>query len=274
MTSAPERIETPAGGKAGRGVGGVLWIAAPLVLPVVLIALWHIAVAARWVPPTLIASPADVLANLIRLAGDGTLAVHVWASLWRLIQGFGLGAAAGLMIGCWIGLSWRAERFLAPTIGLLAPIPPTAWIPLLIILLGFGEPSKIWLIAIGVFFVVATNTISGIRNVDVRLVEVATIYRKSRLEVLSRILLPASLPSILMGLRLGLGLSWILLIAAELISAQKGIGWFVYDFRNFSRPADMISGMVCIGILGMASDWMMVALQRRLLRWQATFGGR
>jgi sulfonate transport system permease protein len=248
--------------------------ATSLLLPILLLTVWQLAVALEWVPRTLIASPSAVAVDLVRLCTDGTMLGHAWASIARLFQGFVLGAIGGVVAGAWIGLSRQVQRLLEPTISVLAPIPPTAWIPLLIILLGIHEASKIWLIAIGVFFVVAGNTVAGIRHVDARLVEVARIYGKDRSEVLFDILVPAAMPAILTGLRLGLSLSWILLIAAELIAANKGLGWFIYDARNFSRPDDMIAGMVCIGALGAATDRSMLLLQRHLLRWQSSFTGQ
>ncbi|SFG02106.1 sulfonate transport system permease protein [Novosphingobium sp. CF614] len=245
----------------------------PLILPMALLALWHAAVVLEWVPSTLIATPLAVATDLVRLAVDGTLTEHIFASLRRLIAGFGIGAAGGLALGSWIGVSRGAQRSIEPTISVLAPIPPTAWIPLLIILFGIQEASKIWLIALGVLFVVTTNTVSGIRHVDLRFVEVARVCEKSRSETLWFVLLPAAMPAIMTGLRLGLGLSWILLIAAELIAANRGLGWFIYDARNFSRPDDMIAGMVCIGFLGAVSDRLMLYAQRHVLRWQSSYDG-
>ena len=253
--------------------GGTLAILARVAVPVLLLVLWQVAVSLEWVPRTLIASPVEVLVDLGRLVRNGTIWEHACASLARLIEGFVLGAAVGATAGAWIGLSRRVQSVLEPTITVLAPIPPTAWIPLLIILFGIGEASKVWLIAIGVFFVVAGNTASGIRNVDSRFVEVARICGKQGSEVLVHVLLPAAMPAILNGLRLGLGLSWILLIAAELIAANKGLGWFIFDARNFARPDDMMAGMVCVGCLGALTDRGMLAIQHRALRWQASFSG-
>jgi len=243
------------------------------VLPIALLVAWQGSVEFGLVPHTLIATPGEVASDLFRLILSGALAEHVAVSLRRLLAGFCLGGAAGIAVGSWIGVSRLAQRLMGPTVSILAPVPPTAWIPLLIILFGIREASKIWLIAIGVFFVVTANTVSGIRHVDRRLVEVARIYDKSKLEILSGILLPAAMPSILTGLRLGLGLGWILLVAAELIAANRGIGWFIYDARNFSRPNDMLAGMVCIGVLGAATDFLMLSFQRHVLRWQDAFAG-
>jgi len=247
---------------------------ASYVVPVALVAFWQLAVTVGWWPSTLIAPPLAVVADLYRLSLNGTLMVHVEASIWRLVLGFGIGAAIGISVGSWIGLSRIAQRFLEPTISILAPIPPPAWIPLLVITLGIEEASKIWLIAIGVFFVLVTNTVSGIRGVDSRLVEVALVFDKSAWETLTGILLPGALPTILTGLRVALGLSWILLIAAELIAAQKGLGWFIWDSRNFSRPDDMIAGMLTIGFLGMMSDKIVLYIRNQCLVWQTSFEGQ
>ena len=130
------------------------------------------------------------------------------------------------------------------------------------------------LIATGTFFVLVVNTVSGIRGVDKKLVELGNVYDKRSMHMLSEILLPSALPSIMIGLRIGLSLAWILLIAAELIAAQSGLGWFIWDARNFSRPDDMIVGMFAVGFFGMLTDKLLVKIGDHALRWQVRFEGR
>jgi sulfonate transport system permease protein len=191
-----------------------------------------------------------------------------------LILGFTIGTLIGLVLGVMVGTSKFAERLFAPTIQFLAPIPPIAWIPLLIILIGIGEASKIGLIIIASFVVVYLNTVQGIRSTDQKLVDVAHVLRKSNKELIKKVLLPSATPHIFTGMRIALGLSWILLIAAEVIASSKGLGWLIWDSRNFSRPDDLFVGIIMIGILGKLSDMVLVAFEKQLTHWRTVFQGK
>lgn len=245
-----------------------------LLLPIGLIALWEWAVISGAVPNTLVASPSQVVVDFFELLFNGKLTVHSLISLYRLLLGFTIGTFLGLIFGVAVGTSKLVEKIVSPTMQFLAPIPPIAWIPLLIILLGIGEASKIGLLIIASFVVVYLNTIQGIRSTDQKLVDVAHVYRKSNRELISKILLPSALPNIFTGMRIALGLSWILLIAAEVIASSKGLGWLIWDARNFSRPDDMIVGMIAIGILGKLSDKILVAIEKELTKWRVVFSGK
>lgn len=248
-------------------------LAIPTIFPIFLVAIWELAVRFGWWPRTLIAAPSQVLQDFLTLTLSAQLLEHSLISLGRLLGGFLLGSTLGVLAGSLVGLSKLFERLLAPTMQFLAPVPPVAWIPLLIILLGIGESSKIALITIGVFFVIFVNTFQGIRGADQKLVEVAQVYEKKFGELLLYVLFPSALPSILTGMRVALGLAWILLIAAEVIASEKGLGWLIWDARNFSRPDDMIVGMVTVGILGKLSDSLMARLETSLLQWRQAFKG-
>jgi sulfonate transport system permease protein len=230
-------------------------------VPLLLIMLWEYAVLSEWWPRALIASPGEVIIDFGRLLASGKLSFHAMVSLRRLLGGFLIGTAAGVGLGTFVGLSRSAERTLAPTVQLLAPIPVVAWIPLFIILFGIGEASKIAIIAAGTFFVVFFNTVQGIRATDRKLVEVAYVFNKNRAQLVRGVLLPSALPSVLMGVRVALGLSWILLIVAEVIASSEGLGW-------------LIVGMITVGILGKLSDRGVLALERRVLRWRQSFEGQ
>lgn len=252
-------------------------------VPTLLLASWHFAVMLGLWPRTLIAPPGEVLIDFVKLTLSGELLAHARVSIGRLLGGFFLGTALALIVGSVVGLSKVSERMFAPTIQALTPIPPTAWIPLLIILLGIGEESKVALIAIGAFGVVYFNTVQGIRGADQKLVEVATTLQKSRRDLTLYVLLPSAAPSIITGMRVALGLSWILLIAAEMIAARMvsdssrlsglGLGWLIYDARNFSRADDMIVGMITMGLLGKISDMLMARVEGRVLGWRDAFKG-
>ena len=245
-----------------------------LLLPVTLILLWEWAVVSGAIPNTLIASPLQVAVNFFELLFNGKLLIHSSVSVYRLLLGFGIGTMLGLVVGIMVGTSKLVEKIISPTMQFIAPIPPIAWIPLLIILLGIGEFSKIGLLIIAAFVVVYLNTIQGIRSADQKLVDVAHAYQKSNRTLITKILLPSALPNIFTGMRVALGLSWILLVAAEVIASSKGLGWLIWDSRNFSRPDDMIVGMIAIGILGKLSDNFLVAVEKRLTRWRVVFSGK
>lgn len=266
MTSARERI------------GRTLYA---LLLPGALTVFWQYAVASGLWPNTLIASPSDVVRDFWQLARSGELFAHARISLFRLGCGFAIGSITAVAVGTAVAMSRTVSGALKPTLTALAPIPPTAWIPLLIITLGIEEASKIALIALGAFVVVYTNTVDGIRGTDRQLVEVARVFEKPKPALFMYILLPSAAPAIFTGMRVALGLSWILLVAAELVSARMvsvaarveglGLGWLIYDARRFSRMDDMIVGMVTIGALGALTDYLAARLQRAVLTWRRTF---
>lgn len=246
----------------------------PLIIPLVLLIVWEWSVRSGLLPNTLIASPSQVVRDFFELAVSGKLLIHSIVSLYRLAFGFAIGTLIGLSLGVIVGTSKFAERLFAPTIQFLAPIPPIAWIPLLIILLGIGEASKIGLIIIASFIVVYLNTVQGIRSTDQKLVDVAHVLRKSNKELIKKVLLPSATPHIFTGMRIALGLSWILLIAAEVIASSKGLGWLIWDSRNFSRPDDLFVGIIMIGILGKLSDMALVTFEKQLTHWRTVFQGK
>ena len=245
-----------------------------LAIPFIIIAAWEFAVQTGIFPKSLIASPLQVAINFAHLFANGTLLHHALASFARLIPGFAIGSLIGLFFGILVGLSKKAEKILAPTFSFIVPIPPAVWIPVLIILLGIGDASKIGLIALGTALIVYASTLAGIRQTDKKLVELAQVFKKNNFQLVTKILLPSATPQIFAGLRAALCLSWILLIAAEIIAASKGLGWFIWDARNFSRPADMLAGIIAIGILGKATDKALELCQKHLTKWSSTFTGK
>ena len=206
-----------------RSLTSSTWVVSSIV-PLILILLWEAAVQTGVWPSRLVAPPSQVAVASVQMVLTGELFVHVATSLFRLLVGFVVGGLGGILTGALLGASKRAEELFAPTLQALAPVPPPAWIPLLIIAFGIGEGSKIALITIGAFFVVFINTMQGVRSTDDRLVEVANAYQKSQWEMTWSVLLPSAIPSIMTGIRVALALSWILLIASEVIASSKGSG--------------------------------------------------
>lgn len=243
-----------------------------VLVPAALLLGWEYAVSTGLWPRTLVASPLEVARAWFGMIANGQLVHHVIVSFARLVAGFVIGFAMALALGSIVGLSRLAERVIAPTVQLLAPIPVVAWIPFLFILFSI-DGTKIAIIAFGTFFPVFFSVVQGIRGADKRLVEIGYMFQKTDSEILFGILLPAALPVVLTASRMALGLSWVLLLTSEIIASSAGLGWLIWDSRSFSRPDDMIVGMIAVGLLGAATDRAMAILQTRLLRWQSSFAG-
>lgn len=242
-------------------------------LPVVIIAILEISARAGMLPTYQMPAPSDVALTLIDL-GHGALGKHVLASLLRVLIGFAIGASLALVFAAWVGLSREAEAYLEPTFAGLRAIPSLAWVPLLLLWLGIDETSKIVLIAIGAFFPVYVNGVAAIRDVDRRLVEVGQMYGFSRRRLIWRILLPASMPGLFTGLRSGLSMAWMFVVAAELIAATKGLGYLLSDGRETSRPDIVLAAIIVLAVLGKLSDGLLAGLERRWLHWRDTFNGQ
>ncbi|WP_116865604.1 ABC transporter permease [Pseudomonas syringae] len=244
-----------------------------LVVPAVIIVLLEMIVRIGWLPAYQMPAPSEIVLTLRDLA-DGALWKHISASLLRVLSGFAIGASLALVFAAWVGLSREAEAYLEPTFAGLRSIPSLAWVPLLLLWLGIGETSKIVLIAIGAFFPVYLNGVAAIRGVDRKLVEVGQMYGLSRYRLTRRILLPAALPGLFTGLRSGMSLSWMFLVAAELIAATKGLGYLLSDGRETSRPDIVLAAIIVLATLGKLSDGLLASLEKRFLAWRDTFNGQ
>ncbi|WP_332878853.1 ABC transporter permease [Massilia sp. S19_KUP03_FR1] len=241
-----------------------------LLLPAAMLVAAEVGVRSGAVPANLLPAPSQVLQTIIALAEHG-LAAHVASSALRVAIGFASGAALGILLGAAVALSRRLDAILDPTLQALRAIPSLAWVPLLLLWLGIDEAPKLVLIAIGAFFPVYMGTVAGIGGVDRKLVEVGRLYRLGRGALLRRVLLPAALPSLMTGLRNGLGLAWMFMVAAELIAASRGLGYLLSDGRETSRADIVIAAIVLLALLGKASDSGLRALERRYLSWRDSF---
>lgn len=221
--------------------------------------------------PILLPSPWAVLASGVELARSGQLQRDILASMARVLQGFTVAALAGVAVGLAAG-TWRAlDRLVEPMIELLRPIPPLAFLPMMVLWFGIGETSKIAFIAYAAFFPVFTTTVEGIKHVDPLLLRAASSLGATRLELFRHVVLPAALPAIITGLRLGFGLSFFVIVAAEFIAADSGLGYMINDARTFFMVSQMLLGAVVIGLIGFLFNILLRALENRLLRWrQAT----
>jgi sulfonate transport system permease protein len=242
-------------------------------LPCLIVAVLEVVVRAGWIPAYQMPAPSDVAVTLVELA-QGALGKHVLASVGRVLAGFVIGASLALVFAAWVGLSREAEAYLEPTFAGLRAIPSLAWVPLLLLWLGIDETSKVVLIAIGAFFPVYVNGVAAIRNIDRKLVEVGQMYGFNARRLTLRILLPAAMPGLFTGLRSGLSMAWMFLVAAELIAATKGLGYLLSDGRETSRPDIVLAAILALAVLGKLSDGVLAAVERRCVSWRDAFTGK
>lgn len=245
-----------------------------LLLPIALLVLWEAASRLGIFPPNLLPAPSIVVGTIADLAFSGELIEHITATLGRVAIGFFLGTLAATLFGAATGYSGSIRQLIDPLLQALRNIPSLAWVPLFILWLGIGETSKVALIAVGVFFPVYLNLMTGIQAVDRKLVEVGRIYRFDRLKLIRRIFLPATLPSYLVGLRSGLGLGWMFVVAAEIMGASSGLGFLLIDGQTTGRPAVILASILLFAIFGKLTDALLEALSAHLLRWQDSYGSQ
>jgi ABC-type nitrate/sulfonate/bicarbonate transport system permease component len=245
------------------------------VSPILLVVVWWLAVVSGAFPRAVLPSPLTVGQALFEWAfgtrGEGpysgTLIDAIAASSYRVLTGYLIAAVLGVLSGVPTGFSRLLGRLLDPLIHLLRPIPVTAWVPLSLVFFGFGFKGAVFLVALGSFFPIVVNTIEGVRGASRMLVKVGAMLGANRLELLWHFILPASLPSVFVGLRLGIGLAWVLVIVAELLSVKSGIGYTLLDAYSFNRYDVVIAAMIMLGVMGFLSDLIIVGIQRVVLRW-------
>jgi len=240
---------------------------APWAVPVLLLALWQAASRFGWLSSRILPEPLAVLNAFWTLAQSGELYRHVSVSLGRAVYGFVVGGGLGLLLGLLTGTFRSAETLLDTTLQMVRNIPALALIPLVILWFGIEETAKLFLVAIGVFFPVYLNTFHGIRSVDKDLIEMARSYGLSGWPLYRDVILPGALPSILVGVRFSLGLVWVLLIVAETISAQAGIGYMTMNAREFLQTDVVLVGILLYALLGKLADLLSRGLERHWLRW-------
>lgn len=219
--------------------------------------------------PVLLPTPMEVVQSGIDAVRSGDLQRDILASLSRVFQGFILAAIAGVFMGVAVG-TWRPlERLVEPMIEILRPIPPLAFLPMMVLWFGIGEMSKIAFITYAAFFPIFTTTLEGIKYVDPLLIRAASSLGASRADMFRHVVLPAALPAIITGLRLGFGLSFFVIVAAEFIAADSGLGYLINDARTFFMVSQMLMGAAVIGIIGFTFNVALRALEARLLRWRS-----
>ncbi|SFR76977.1 sulfonate transport system permease protein [Mitsuaria sp. PDC51] len=240
---------------------------APWLVPLAVLALWQVSAQAGWLSTRVLPAPSAVARAAWELALSGELWRHLVVSTGRAFLGFAIGGGLGLLLGLLTGSQRWAETALDTTLQMLRNIPPLALIPLVILWFGIDETAKLFLVALGVFFPVYLNTFHGIRGVDRDLIEMARSYGLRGGALYRRVILPGATASILVGLRFSLGLMWVLLIVAETISAQSGIGYMTMNAREFLQTDVVLVGILIYALLGKLADVAAQALERAWLRW-------
>jgi sulfonate transport system permease protein len=236
--------------------------------PLALLALWQMASQTGLIPNRTLAAPSQVVASFWQLTADGSLQHHLWVSLGRVTNGMVFAILVGGSLALVSGLSRIGEYVVDAPMQMLRTLPVLALIPLFIIWFGIGELPKVALVAVAATFPIYLTLYSGIREVDVKLVELAKIIGLSRAGLIRHVILPAALPSALVGLRYSLGISWLILVAAEQVNATSGIGYLMNDARDFMRTDVLVLGLLVYALLGLIVDVLVRWLERRLLSWR------
>ena len=233
-----------------------------------LIAAWQVASSAGWLPPLFMPSPAAIVRALVELWLNGTLVEHISASLKRIIPGWIIGTAAGLAVGLAMGIFSAARAAGLPVVSALFPIPKIALLPLLILWFGIGEPSKVATIALGVFFPTVISAYSACDSVPRNLIRMGQSFGLPATDIVRKIILPGAMPGILAGFRITASVALLLVVAAEMIGAQYGIGAFVLQAGNLMQTDQLLAGVVILSLFGLAVGKAINVLEARLLHWR------
>jgi NitT/TauT family transport system permease protein len=239
----------------------------PLALIALLLLAWSIAV--RYEPAHLLPGPWGVVEGIVDLLQHGLLVKYIVASLFRVTWGFTLAAVLAIPMGLAIGWYQRAELALNPILQILRPISPLAWIPIAILWFGVGDMAAIFLIFVGCFFPLLLTSINAVRSIPAVYVNAGRNFGLSTAALVYRVLFPAVVPNLIVGLRITLGIAWLVVVAAEMIAVNSGLGFLIIDARNAGNRYDLVvAGMLIIGLIGLLLDWGMRSLEKvKSFRW-------
>ena len=233
-----------------------------------LLAIWELICQSGVVSSLFLPAPTAIISALLQMIADGEIGVSLAASLYRILAGFFIGSLVGLAVGLVTGTSALMDKIGTPIVNAIYPIPKIALLPLFILWLGIGELSKVTIIALGVFFPVAMNTYSGVKNVDTLLLKVAASFNASWLMTMKSVVLPNALPMIFASLRLAAGTSLLLLVAAEMIAAQVGIGALILHYGDLMITDRLMAGVIVLSLLGLVFNLILQFLERKAIPWK------
>ena len=233
-----------------------------------LLVIWELICQSGVVSSLFLPAPTAIISALLQMIADGEIGVSLAASLYRILAGFFIGSLVGLAVGLVTGTSALMDKIGTPIVNAIYPIPKIALLPLFILWLGIGELSKVTIIALGVFFPVAMNTYSGVKNVDTLLLKVAASFNASWWMTMKSVVLPNALPMIFAGLRLAAGTSLLLLVAAEMIAAQVGIGALILHYGDLMITDRLMAGVIVLSLLGLVFNLILQFLERKAIPWK------
>lgn len=243
----------------------------PWILPLGFLLIWQFLSQIGWLSNRVLPAPTDVLQAAVKLGLSGELFKHILISTQRAIAGFIVGGIIGIGLGLLNGISQKAERILDTSVQMIRNIPHLALIPLVILWFGIGEESKLFLVSFGVFFPLYINTWHGIKTVDSGLIEMGKVYGLKTWDLFWQVILPGALPSILVGVRYGLGIMWLTLIVAETIAANSGIGYMAMNAREFMQTDVVVLSILMYALLGKLADAIACGLEAKLLEWHPSY---
>lgn len=243
-----------------------------LVLPAALLLIWAACSQAALWNAYVLPSPGSVVGAARTMLENGSLQKHILVSLYRVFAGFSLALLLAFPLGIILGTRPRCQAIFHPMLEFIRHVPPLAVMPMLILWFGIGEMPKLLIVVLATFFPIFLNTLHGVAHCDGRLIEVGKSFAMSRQDIFRRIILPAALPAVLVGMRLGLGYSWRALVGAELIAASSGIGYMILDAEQLARPDIVLVGVLAIGIVGSIIDWGFFRLTRKMIPWKESEG--
>jgi NitT/TauT family transport system permease protein len=270
--SAPDESST----RENRAVRRLKTLLLYLAFPGAVLIVWQVLASAGFYRRAILPPPSDIALVLFDLvigstgeAGrySGTWLDHASNSIWRVFAGFAWGAGLGTLLGLLIGLSRVVEKLFDPTVQVLRNVPVTAWVPLSLIFFGIGNQPAIFLIGLGAFFPAVVNSTHGVRQLNKTLYKAAQMMGANQGEMLARVILPAAMPSVMTGLRLSMGIAWVLVVVAEILAVRSGLGYLLNDAYQFYRNDVVIASMLSIGILGFLYDRIVVLIRDILLEW-------
>jgi NitT/TauT family transport system permease protein len=257
---SPEGLDAPAAARSDRRPLLPL-VGPPLLVAVVFLLLWHVNV--RLSGSELFPTPLDVLLGIVELIHKGLLLKYIVASLFRVTVGFGLAVVLGIPLGLLLGWFQKAFAAFNPMIQVLRPISPIAWIPVAILWFGVDDRAPIFLIFLASLFPILVSAMAAVQNIQPVYIRAARNFGLSRVDLFRRVIFPATLPQVLTGVRIALGVAWLVVVAAEMIAVNSGLGYLIIDARNAGKRYDLVvAGMVMIGLIGLGLDLLVRRLER------------
>ena len=238
-----------------------------IIVPVLLLTVWVILEKKGSLNTVIMPAPSRILSTFVAMVKNGMLLNNLLVSLGRVLKGYFIAALLGIVLGILIGLFKHLNRLTDLLIQIIKPIPPIAWIPLVILWVGIGEEGKIFLIFLGGFFTILINVVDGIRQTDKKLIEVSKAMETPFLKHVFLLVIPHSAPNIFTGLRVGLSSCWMCVVAAELVSSTTGLGYMIMNARQFGQTDVVIVGMLTIGVLGKVMDSLLKLVEKLVIRW-------